>query len=454
MISAPTLAALRFGTGLSPNLPAPEGAEAVLAALAGPDVMARRYPQDGWDTRVADARAWVRLRKTRDRSEADKEAWQDLLARVLGNLARDMGTHIARATQTQDGLRERLMWFWADHFTVAGTRGYFRQTIPGYVEDVIRPHVTGRFADMLMAVVTHPAMVFYLDQDRSIGPNSRLGQRRGERGLNENLAREILELHTLGVGAGYGQRDVRELAELLTGVTSDREGVALFRPQFAEPGTEEILGQTFGGDPAQLSHIRDAMQALAVHPDTARHIARKLVVHFIADTPPPAMVDRLAQVWLDSGGDLGAVTAALVRDPDSWTMPLTKVRQPMEFMCAAVRALGLGADAPDAGRRVMRDTFWAPLRLMGQPWYAAPGPDGWPEEAEAWITPQALAARIDWAMTQPAALMGTTLPDPRSFIDQALADAASPRLRFAAEAAEDRAAGIGLILSSAEFQRR
>lgn len=447
------LSARRFGTGLAPGIAAPAGAEAMLSALAGADLAASDWPMAGWDTRLADVLAFGPLRRARRESEAANAAFQAHRRKMTANAFADLGTMIARGTRARDGFRERLAWFWADHFTVSSPRPQNRYALPAYIETAIRPRITGRFEDLLIAAVLHPAMVIYLDQDASVGPNSTFGAQREGRGLNENLAREVLELHTMGVGAGYGQRDVRALAELLTGLGLDRDLDVVFRPQRAEPGAETVLGQVFGGDPARLAHIEDALRHIARHPDTARHIARKLAVHFVADDPPVPLVEAVTGAFLATGGDLMAVYRALLEHPLAWAPEARKVQQPFAFLVAALRALGLGETAPEAGGRVLRETILAPLQGMAQPWMQAPGPDGWPEAAEAWVTPQGLAARIDWAMTQPERLL-PALPDPRAFVEVALGAGASGAVRFAAEAAETRAAGIGLVLASAEFQRR
>jgi uncharacterized protein (DUF1800 family) len=348
---------------------------------------------------------------------------------------------------------ERLVWFWADHFTAAARRLRDQMLPAAFVDDAIRPHVTGPFRTLLRAAILHPAMLIYLDKQVSVGPGSRIGQRHGA-GLNENLARELLELHTLGVGSGYTQADVTELAELLTGLAVDRAEGTLFDPRRAEPGAETVLGQQFGGDPARIEHIHAVLDALAARPETARHIARKLAVHFVADTPDPGLVDRLAATFADSGGDLGTVAAALAADPVARDTPPAKVRRPFEVLVAGLRALGLsGAEVMELRQQVANRHLLAPMAAMGQPWLAPAGPDGWPEEAEAWITPQRLAARIDWAMTAPAVLV-PELPDPREMAVAALGGLAAGTLAFAVGGAEVRSEGIGLVLAAPAFNRR
>jgi uncharacterized protein (DUF1800 family) len=450
MTFSPDLAAIRFGTGLSPRTAPPRDPEAMMAFLLGPDRAAREWPQPGWDETVARAIAWGRLRTARDEGEAQMEAFRKKDRAIKRAKRWNLGTILMRAAGTRDGFRERLHWFWSDHFSVADEGGLLRGTVTGFEEDALRPHLTGRFAEMLHAAVTHPAMLRYLDGDRSVGPNSRRA-RRGRGGLNENLAREVLELHTLGAGAAYGQGDVRALAELLAGLSLDREtGAATFREAHVEPGAETVLARTYAGDDAGA--VRAALDDLAVHPATARHVSAKLVRHFVADDPDPALVDAVTATWMRTDGDLPSVYQALLHHPLAHDPRLRKVRRPLEMVAAAIRALDAGPALLKAGHRVLQRDIVVPLGRMGQPFQRPPGPDGYPEEAEAWITPPALAARIDWAMNAPTLV--PALPDPRAFALTALGPFATSRTRFAAEAAEARADGIGLVLAAPEFQRR
>jgi uncharacterized protein (DUF1800 family) len=249
---------------------------------------------------------------------------------------------------------------------------------------------------------------------------------------------------------------VRELAELLTGLGWDPETGTAYRPRAAEPGAETVLGQTFSAE-ASLTTIHQALDALAAHPQTALHLARKLAVHFVADEPDADLVATLAARWMATGGDLAQVTAALLDHPAAWAPERAKVRTPWDYIGAALRALAVPPAtiaALDAG--ALRQLVIRPLEVMGQPWQTPPGPDGWPERAEDWITPQFMAGRIDWAMLAPTRLLGD-LPDPRDFAPQALGPGPQDvpeAVAFAAMAAENRAAGIGLILSAPAFQRR
>lgn len=455
----PHLAAIRFGSGLSPRHAPPDSVSAMLAMLAGPDTMAATWPIPGFAAAtpsIAGFRAVNRARRTARGTDQQPlvEAEYDALRQAAGALwLQNFGTTLARAVTAPDGLRERLVAFWADHFTVRARNSFGTHLVTTYVEEAVRPHVAGRFGAMLRAVATHPMMLAYLDQSDSIGPNSTVGQRR-DRGLNENLARELMELHTLGVGGPYTQADVRELAELLTGLGWDPDtGRMVYRPQQAEPGAETVLGQTFPAE-ARIETVHAALDRLAAHPATAHHIARKLAVHFVADDPDPALIDALALAFRASDGDLLAVTQALLDAPQSWAPEAAKVKPPLAFLVSALRALDAAPAAlVQTDLREARRRYINPLQVMGQPWEDPGGPDGWPEAAADWITPQFMAGRIQWAMNAPERLI-PDLPDPRDFVLTALGPAAPPPVVFAATAAEDRALGIGVTLASAAFQRR
>ena len=451
MTPSASLAAFRFGYGLPLPQGAPVTPDAMLAALAGPDEAAQRFVIPGYDWvhgHVAD----VARNKQAAREDAQLQARLDEVVRgmqVAGLMA--MRATLARAIAAPDGLRERLVAFWADHFTVGAGGREDAITPYAFVEDAIRPHLTGRFANMLVAVVRHPGMLRYLDQTRSVGPNSRRASRRGG-GLNENLARELLELHTMGVGAAYTQADVRQLALLLTGLTyDDRRGFS-YDDRMAEPGPKTVLGQTYDGRGEASIHA--FLHDLAQRADTARHIAGKIAVHFLSDVPDPGAVEAMAQAWTLSGGDLMQVYTTLLRHPAAQTGPAAKARQPWDYLVAALRALGVsGPDIMGWSEARLHNVLILPLRAMGQAWKSPPGPDGWDESIETWITPQGLAERISWAMRWPAEL-AAPLPDPPMFAETALADRAAPATLWACERAENRAEGVGIVLASPEFNRR
>lgn len=445
-----TLAAIRFGTGLSPEIPAPRGPQDLLRGLRAPDDVARSFPVESWVDRFARLDEWGRLRRARRDSDDALEAFQAVNRIVSGGYHKDLQNAVLRGVTTTAGFRERLHWFWASHFAVSDGGGHLRRNIASYHEEALRPHLAGRFADLLTAAVTHPAMLVYLDQTRSIGPNSVRGRRGG--GLNENLAREVLELHTLGVGGGYTQADVGQLAELLTGLSLAKDGSMAFRRNLVEPGAETVLARSYGGDTPNRHDIIAVLADLSVHPKTARHVSFKLARHFVADVPDAGLVQAMTDAWTRSDGDLMQVYAAMLEHPAAWAPGLRKARQPLDMVVAAVRAAGAASQLGDLRLGQVRRGLTEPMQRMGQPWLRPPGPDGWPEEAEAWITPQGLAARLDW-IAQFVEGMETPI-DPRVFVDTALGPLAGPRTRFAADAAEDRQAGIGLVLAAPEFQRR
>ena len=455
----PVIASIRFGMGRAPDMADPASMDEMLDRLTGPDLAAEAHPIPGLAAAtpsISDLRDVNRALREARNTDGEEAARDQRRAVREAAAALGVQTFIAtmgRAITTPDGLRERLTAFWADHFTIRARQGLTRHLVTPYIEDTIRPNLTGRFADMLKAVVTHPMMLTYLDQSQSIGPTSAVGQRRG-RGLNENLAREVLELHTLGVSGTYTQTDVTELAQLFTGLSVRNGAEFYFRPDHAEPGAETVLGQTYGGGEATLADIHAALEDIALHPDTAAHLARKLAVHFVADDPPAALVDRLEATWADSGGDLSAVTAALLTTEEAWAPEPRKVKPPQHFIASALRALAVDPGTlAGLSQRDLRDGFERPLTEMGQAWEAPPGPDGWPEAAEAWITPQGMAARITWAMEAPQ-ILRPDLPDPRAFAEIALGPEVPDPVRFAAEAAETVPEGIGVVLASAAFNRR
>ncbi len=450
MIDHMTLVAIRFGHGLPLPDGAPTSPQEMLKALSKPDEAARRFPaatlKEALPQRVAVLQGLKIRRKTGDKTPFMVAA-QD--ARDVADISVRSG--FARALDAPDGFRERLVTFWSDHFTTRA-RTTADVVLPGaMIEDAIRPNIAGRFGDLLVAATLHPAMLIYLDQVASVGPLSPFGQQRG-RGLNENLAREVMELHSLGVGAGYAQDDVRQMAELLTGLGVNARKGLVFLPEQAEPGTETVLGRSYQGK--GVAPIRAALQDLALRPETARHIAWKLAVHFISDTPDEALVAAMTRAYADSGGALLAVYAAMLDHPTAWVPTLQKVRQPYDFMVAALRSLGVnGAGIMRFDRRSFARLILRDMALMGQKWRQPSGPDGWAEAGDHWITPQGLASRIRWAMEVPGRLV-TPLPDPAEMARRALGSAAEVSLIRAAERAESLREGVGFVLASPAFNRR
>ena len=446
-----SLVAFRFGYGLPITTAAPLTPEAMLASLAGPDDMAQRFPIPSYDW-VHERAAEVARNKAAAKTDPALQARLDIIVRDLeatGLMA--MRATIARALDATDGFRERLVAFWADHFTISAGGREDAITPYAFVEDAIRPHLCAPFGDMLAAVVHHPGMLLYLDQTRSVGPNSRRASRKGG-GLNENLARELLELHSMGVGAAYSQDDVRQLAEVLTGLTYDARRGFAFDARMAEPGAETVLGKTYGE--TGEGPIRAFLHDLAVRPETALYISRKLAVHFLSDAPDDAVVQAMATVWMRTGGSLLDVYGALLHHPAAWEPTAQKARQPWDFILSALRGLGVtGAQVTDWPTPRLKEAVIQPLRAMGQSWKSPPGPDGWPEGLHNWITPQGLAERIGWAMRWPAEF-SNPLPDPTAFAETVLGDRASAAILWAVVRAESLAEGVGIVLSSPEFNRR
>jgi len=348
---------------------------------------------------------------------------------------------VDQAITTAAPFRERLVWFWANHFTVSLRRGEVAPLIGSYVRDAIRPHVTGRFGDMLLAVMRHPAMLLYLDNAGSAGPASAGGQRQ-RRGLNENLARECLELHTCSPAAGYTQADVTEFARILTGWSVERTAEPVgfkFRPFVHDPGPKRVLGRNF---PEGEAGGTEALAFLAAHPMTHRHLATKLVRHFVNDVAPPDAVYTIQSVLRDTGGDLGATSAALIHLPAAW-QPLTKLRTPWEFVIAAIRAAGLPPDN--------RPDVMGIVAGLGQPVFDAPFPIGWPDTAADWAGPEAMVRRVDWAFGFSGRAQ---VPDAAALAETALGPLASPATMAELSRAGSRRDAITLLLASPEFQRR
>ncbi len=356
---------------------------------------------------------------------------------------------LQRATLATCGFTERLVAFWSNHFCISATKGELARIWAGAFErEAIRPHVLGRFADMLKAVEQHPAMLFFLDNQQSLGPDSRAGQNR-KRGLNENLAREIMELHTLGVGGGYSQEDVTALARIITGWTfAGRQGQLgtpgsfVFNTNAHQPGAQMLLGKSY--EATGLAQGEAALADIARHPSTANFIAAKFVRHFVADEPPPALVARLREIFVKTDGDLKALATALVDSDEAWKAPLTKMRSPYDFLVASGRLL---ARVPEDPGRYLNG-----LNLLGQPLWSPSGPNGFADTNAAWAAPEGMKLRLDIA-AQIGARLGNNI-DPLDLLEFAAADAASIETRRAVERAESRQQALALLLMSPEMQRR
>ncbi len=371
---------------------------------------------------------------------------------------RQLSARYQIATQTADSFRERLVHFWTNHFAVSADKAQVTALAATLENEAIRPHVNGSFAELLLAVESHPAMILYLDNQASIGPNSELAQRTRRRkrgrqaklGLNENLAREILELHTLGVDGGYSQTDVTVFASALTGwslggglgpLREGTPGTFTFRDNAHEPGAKMILGKRYAE--AGVAQPRSILTDLALHPATAKHIATKLARHFIADSPPPASVEHLARVFLDTNGQLQAVYEALLTLPEAWNPQPRKFKTPDEFVISAMRMFDF-TPAPQV--------LFATLQTLGQRPYMPGSPAGWPDTADHWDGPDALLKRLEWAnaMSQRFATRGK----PVELASDSLGIQLSDDTRTAISRAASAAQGLTLLLGSPDFLRR
>jgi uncharacterized protein (DUF1800 family) len=343
---------------------------------------------------------------------------------------------------------ERLVNFWSNHFCVsAGKNDHVRATAGAYEREAIRPYVLGRFADMVKATAHHPAMLQFLDNQLSVGPTSKAGIRE-KKGLNENLAREIMELHTLGVDGGYTQADVTAFARVLTGWTlayrNDKQaepGTAKFAPDRHEPGAVTIMGKTYpdvGRDQLDL-----ALDTFAADPATARHVASKLARHFVGDAAPQPLIDRLAKTFRDTDGDLAAVTKALVTSDEAWAGPQVKVLSPWDMLVALGRTFNIGWSFGEANRMLV---------LFGQPAWEVPFPSGWPDDDAAWAAPDNLLEMLDAVFALARRNAGDR--DPSALADAVLGPLMGDPTRQAIRRAGSRDEALALLVMSPEFLRR
>lgn len=385
-----------------------------------------------------------------------RAARQDIVAIYRQQVA----ARYAAAVAADNDFAERLVHFWSNHFAVSADNVLMTVFAGLQEQEAIRPHIFGRFADMLMAVEHHPAMLVYLNQSTSIGPNSPAAKRRAgaggkPRGLNENLGREILELHTLGVQGGYSQSDVTEFARALTGFTiaganagaNPRQratpGDFRFAPAQHEPGPRMILGKSYAqAGEAQANAI---LADLAVHPATAKHLSFKLARHFVADDPPPALVERLAKKFLAGQGDLTPWYAELIAAPELTAAGAGKYKAPWEWLVSAGRATGL-AQFPRPAMLVNL------MNELGHPVWKPKSPAGFDDIAASWLASDALMRRVE-ATPRLVALV-PDLPDARALAPLVLGDALRPQTAEALARAEDNKQAMALLLVSPEFLRR
>ena len=486
---SPAIAANRFGLGARPGELAQIGAQPrdwLIAQLSGSAPLLTGPELHSSAETLA--RGLEVRRELRAAKRAATEATSDAATSVagvmqIGQIYRPI--YIAEATArlhqgvtTDRPFVERLTYFWTNHFAVSIDKNLVLGLAGSLEREAIRPNVLGYFSDMLLAVERHPAMLLYLDNHLSIGPHSRaaglLERRRGGQrrvGINENLARETLELHTLGVGGGYSQADVTTFAEVITGWSIGGEGGGpfsrggrfspggrfsadgrfsgggfpgefVFRPEVHEPGAKVVLGKRYAdtGYDQGVAVLKD----LAAKPATARFIATKLVRHFVADDPPPRAVERVANAFLSSNGHLPTVYRALVESQEAWSQPLAKYKTPNDYIVSTFRGLHLPADR---GRASL-----AAFEVLGQRTYSPGSPAGWPDRSADWDGASALIKRIEWADAV-GQRVGSRV-DAKELAPQLLGDNLTPATRTAIARAASSAQAITLMLSAPEFMRR
>lgn len=350
---------------------------------------------------------------------------------------------ITQAINSENSLNWRLLDFFSNHFSVTAQGSVMTALAPTLEREAIAPHIHGQFKDMLLAVCKHPAMLIYLNNDKSSGPNSRYGQKR-HRGLNENLAREILELHTLGVGAGYQQDDVSELAKGITGwsvaFAKEKNSGFKFRAFWHEPGQRLLLNKSYPQNNLQQGEAM--LVDLARHPNTARHLCYKLARHFISDNPQQSLVDKLVISWQLSQGNIQTVMITLINAPESWQTKLVKFKTPREFAISCYRALTVN--------RLSARQIHSSLNTLGQQPFKAGSPAGYGDLQQNWDGSSALMARIDWS----SLLASKVKADSQQIMQQALGESVSRHTYQMVKKAESRKQALILLLMSPEFQRR
>jgi uncharacterized protein (DUF1800 family) len=454
------IAAHRFGLGEASLDAVGADAPGWLLSQIGPADVARG------DGLLNTAQAWEHVKAETEKRKLAKNPPPGMTAeQVLGGhyrevIVADVRSRMVTAATTRRPFAERLELFWANHFTVSLAKGTVRGLVGAFERDAIRPHIAGSFEDLLFASTTHPAMLRYLDNAQSAGPHSKAvvhAARRAARlqegpkltGLNENLAREVLELHTLGAegnrAGAYTQADVTSFAAVLTGWRigqQDSASALPFDPAWHEPGRKTVLGKSYPEGPDAL---RMVLHDLTRHPATARFLATKLARHFVADDPPPELIDRLAATYLRHDGQLAEVYRELVRAPQAWHAAPAKLKTPEEFVISTARVLNLGD-------RMFERNDGAGIVALGQRPHTAPSPAGWPDRADDWLGPDAVWKRVEWA-TRVGERVGR-LGDARAIAAASLGPMLSEASQRQIERAADGPQALALLLMAPEFQRR
>lgn len=463
MADATTIAVNRFGLGARPDEAAPDDPKRWLIGQ-----FHRFDPRPAPIAAVPDSHAAMaayvagRQQKAAARENAAADPAANMAARKAAAKAQREAYVAAVGARMEAGLTtpapfvERMVWFWANHFAVSTDKAAIAGLAGPFEFEAIRPHVLGTFGQMLGAVERHPAMLLYLDQARSIGPDSRLGSRidaRGRRkvGINENLGREILELHTLGVRTGYSQADVTEFARALTGWTVARlgrgqgqgaPGSFVFVDRLHEPGVRTIRGTRYAQDGE--GQAQAVLDDLAASPATAAHVATKLARHFAGDSPPQPLVDRLQATFLKTGGDLPSLYRVLIDSPEAWLPAPAKFKTPWEWSVSSLRALRVQIIP---GRQVTNL-----LTQLGQPVWKPGSPAGYDDIAASWAGPDAVLRRVEAAQRLAGRAEGTL--DARRLAETLYPAAVTPGTATQLARAESPVQALTLLLVAPESLRR
>ncbi|WP_428630699.1 DUF1800 domain-containing protein [Sphingopyxis sp.] len=472
------LAASRFGLGRRYDDPAVTDAQgwltrqlgdydpapAAIAALAGRETIAAAYIEYREDRQAMRRDAAAMPMSSEEQQGMDPEMRRLLRSAIRQHYADATAARLSAAVATPTPFPERLVHFWANHFAVSADKQTVIGFVGNYENEAIRPNIMGKFSDLLIAAARHPAMLLYLDQAQSFGPESPVATRvrgRGKGnapGLNENLAREIMELHTLGVRTGYTQADVTSFAKALTGLTvaglgrgvgqrlmpaNARAGETVFIDQLHEPGTQTILGKNYAAEGAQQADA--VLRDLAVHPATAKHIAGKLARHFTGDEPPAALVDRLASDFFKTGGDLPSLYRTLVASPEPWADGPGMFKSPWDWTVSMLRALKV----PALGEK---QNIAAMFTQLGQPIWRPGSPAGYDDKVATWAGSAALMQRVELA-SRIAGRIGDRA-DARQLAPLILADALTPDTGQAIARADSPGQGLAMLFASPTFLRR
>jgi uncharacterized protein (DUF1800 family) len=473
------IAVLRFGLGARPGelaVAAGDPRAWLMAQIRGAVELAGNTPlarSDQIFAEVQSAREYAQetKREAAKTATGGVPAFNPVRDAYLPHYQAQVLARAQSAALTARPFAERLVHFWTNHFAVSADKGAVSGIAGTLENEAIRPHVGGHFVELLTAVEQHPAMIAFLDNQNSVGKDSELarftawrqarralrsgtdtpGKAPREFGINENLAREILELHTLGVDGGYSQKDVTAFAEIITGwsigggkgrLTGGTPGRFYFRDNLHQPGAKTFLGKTYRED--GLGQGEAVLADLARHPATAHFIATKLVRHFISDDPPPAAIERVAHAFLKSGGDLPVVYAALIESPEAWDAGARKFKTPEDFVFSTLRSLSISPRQPE---EILRS-----FDLLGQRQYTPGSPAGWPDTSKSWDGSDALMHRVLWA-SRVADRYEQGL-EPVEVASSSLGAYARPETMTALRRAASGTQALALLLMSPEFQRR